>query len=79
MLAGLAYGKLITGKIRDAKTISVETGIQNAGLGLIMVVTFFGGEGGMALIVAWWGIWNIIAGLIVAQIYKRWLGVSTNT
>ena len=79
LLLGLAYGKLVTGKVRDAKTVSVETGIQNAGLGLIIVVTFFGGEGGMALIVAWWGIWNIIAGLIVAQIYKRWRGASTNT
>ena len=79
LLAGMAYGKLITGSTRDAKTVSIETGIQNAGLGLIIVVTFFGGEGGMALITAWWGIWNIIAGLTVAQIYKRWVGANTNT
>jgi BASS family bile acid:Na+ symporter len=76
---GLFYGKAITKNLRDAKTISIETGIQNAGLGLIIIVTFFGGQGGMALITAWWGIWDIISGLLIAQIYKRWQEANTNT
>lgn len=79
LLVGLLYGKAITGKLSDAKTVSIETGIQNAGLGLIIIVTFFGGQGGMALITAWWGIWDIISGLLIAQIYKRWQGVNTST
>ena len=76
---GLGYGRLITRKLNDSKTISIETGIQNAGLGLIIIVTFFGGQGGMALITAWWGIWDIISGLIIAQVYKRWREANTNT
>ena len=78
LILGLIYGRTITGSLRDGKTISIETGIQNAGLGLIIIVTFFGGQGGMALIVAWWGIWDLISGLIIAQIYKRWQGANTN-
>jgi BASS family bile acid:Na+ symporter len=35
------------------------------------VFNFFGGLGGMAIIVAWWGIWHIIAGLITAFIFSR--------
>ncbi len=76
---GLLYGKVITRKLSDSKTISIETGIQNAGLGLIIIVTFFDGQGGMALITAWWGIWDIISGLIIAQVYKRWREANTSS
>ncbi|WP_018128220.1 bile acid:sodium symporter family protein [Balneola vulgaris] len=54
-LAGLPYA--------DRKSISIETGIQNSGLGLLLIFNFFDGLGGMALITAWWGIWHILAGL----------------
>lgn len=79
LLAGFIFGKLVTRNAADAKTISIETGIQNGGLGLVIVFAFFGGKGGMVLLVAWWGIWDIISGLIIAQIYKRWrlAGLST--
>lgn len=79
LVAGLLYGKTITRKLSDGKTISIETGIQNAGLGLIIIVTFFNGQGGMALITAWWGIWDIISGLIIAQVYKRWHEANTSS
>jgi BASS family bile acid:Na+ symporter len=77
--AGLLYGGAITRKLSDSKTISIETGIQNAGLGLVIIVTFFNGQGGMALITAWWGIWDIISGLIIAQVYKRWQRANTSS
>lgn len=76
LATGFIFGYLGTGNQDDAKTISIETGIQNAGLGLLIVFTFFGGKGGLVLLVAWWGIWNIISGLLTAQIYKRWHKVS---
>lgn len=47
----------------DRKSIAIETGIQNSGLGLILIFNFFDGLGGMALVAAWWGIWHIITGL----------------
>ncbi len=56
---------------RDRRAVSFEVGIQNSGLGLILVFTFFGGLGGMAIVAAWWGIWHIVAGLSLATYWSR--------
>ena len=55
----------------DNRAVSIEVGIQNSGLGLVLVFNFFDGLGGMAILVAWWGIWHIIAGLATAFIFSR--------
>ena len=51
--------------------MAIECGIQNSGLGLILIFDFFGGLGGMAVITAWWGIWHIVAGLSLATFWSR--------
>ena len=56
---------------RDCRAVCIEVGIQNSALGLVLVFNFFAGLGGMAILVAWWGIWHIIAGLITAFIFTR--------
>lgn len=56
--------------VENCRSISIETGIQNSGLGLILIFTFFGGQGEMALVAAWWGIWHILAGAAVAQLFS---------
>ena len=56
---------------RDCRAVCVEVGIQNSALGLVLVFNFFDGLGGMAILVAWWGIWHIIAGLVTAFIFTR--------
>jgi len=56
---------------QNKKTLSIETGIQNSGLGLMLIFTFFNGLGGMALIAAFWGIWHIISGLSLALFWSR--------
>ena len=55
----------------DRRAVSIETGIQNSGLGLILIFNFFGGLGGMAITAAWWGIWHILSGLTVAGWWRR--------
>lgn len=55
----------------DARAISIETGIQNSGLGLILVFNFFNGLGGMAMILAWWGVWHLISGTALAFFWGR--------
>jgi BASS family bile acid:Na+ symporter len=47
----------------DRQTLALETGIQNSGLGLILIFNFFDGLGGMALVAGWWGVWHIVSGL----------------
>jgi BASS family bile acid:Na+ symporter len=56
---------------RDVKTISMETGIQNGGLGLLLIFGFFEGLGGMALLAAFWGIWDIFSGMALAGYWSR--------
>jgi BASS family bile acid:Na+ symporter len=55
----------------DRRAVTIETGIQNSGLGLIIVLNFFGGLGGMAIIAAWWGIWHLISGFALAEVFRR--------
>ena len=53
-------------KTPDRKAIALETGIQNSGLALVIIFSFFDGWGGMAFLAGWWGIWDIISGLLLA-------------
>ena len=55
----------------DRRAVTIETGIQNSGLGLVLIFGFFGGLGGMAVVAAFWGIWHAISGLALARIMSR--------
>lgn len=55
----------------DRRAVTIETGIQNSGLGLVLIFGFFGGLGGMAVVAAFWGIWHAISGLALASILGR--------
>ena len=68
---GYWSGRLCRLDERDSRAVCIEVGIQNSALGLVLVFNFFEGLGGMAILVAWWGIWHIIAGLITAFIFTR--------
>ncbi|KZL06592.1 bile acid:sodium symporter family protein [Pseudovibrio sp. Ad26] len=55
----------------DRRAITIETGIQNSGLGLVLIFGFFGGLGGMSVVAAAWGIWHAISGLVLASFMAR--------
>jgi len=56
---------------RDARTISIETGIQNGGLGLLLIFGFFSDLGGMAFLAAFWGVWDIFSGIALAFFWSK--------
>ncbi len=68
---GYGLGLLFKLPLVDKKTLAIETGIQNSGLGLLLIFSFFNGLGGMALVAAWWGIWHIVAGLSLATFWNK--------
>ena len=68
---GFLTAKLGKLPLPDVKTLTIETGIQNSGLGLVLIFTYFQGLGGMAIIAAWWGIWHLISGLSVAAFWRK--------
>ena len=67
---GYWSGRLFKLEEKDCRAVCIEVGIQNSALGLVLVFSFFDGLGGMAILVAWWGIWHIIAGLVTAVIFN---------
>ena len=73
----IGFGVASTFKVpfRDRRTLTIETGIQNSGLGLALMLgtslfADFPPHGGMLVITAWWGIWHIISGLTIATIFN---------
>ena len=72
---GYSVGTIAKVPFRDRRTLTIETGIQNSGLGLALMLgtslfANFPPHGGMLVITAWWGIWHIIAGLTIATIFN---------
>jgi BASS family bile acid:Na+ symporter len=70
LAVGYLAARSVGQPVRNRRSISIETGIQNSGLGLILIFTFFSGYGEMALVAAWWGVWHMVAGLAMAGLFS---------
>ena len=74
-LLALAMGYFVgrVGELGEpaSRSLAIETGIQNSGLGLIICFNFFPEIGEMALLCAFWGIWHIISGMVLSIIWSR--------
>ena len=70
ILLGFITARAFKLSFKDQKTLAIETGIQNSGLGLLLIFTFFSGLGGMAIMAAFWGIWHIVSGLIISFLWS---------
>jgi bile acid:Na+ symporter, BASS family len=68
---GYFLSKLFLLNDTDSRTISIETGIQNSGLGLVLIFSYFKGNPDMALVAAGWGIWHIVAGYILSLFWRK--------
>lgn len=77
---GLGYSGASLMKVApaDRRSLTIETGIQNSGLGLALLLnpaifdpTVWHNNGGMVIVTALWGVWHIISGLTVASIFRR--------
>ena len=71
LYAAYLFSRLLRNNESNSRTIAIETGIQNSGLALVLIFTFFGGNKDMALIAAWWGIWHLISGMVFATVMRR--------
>ena len=71
LVTGFSLSTLLGLNSRDRRAVTFEMGIQNSGLGLILIFNLFNGLGGMAIITAWWGIWHIVSGLALATFWSK--------
>ena len=75
---GFGTSTLLKLPYKDRRTLTIETGIQNSGLGLILLLNpnifpesgVWANNGGMLVITAWWGVWHIISGLSLAFAWR---------
>ena len=76
LITGYGISTLMRQPEKNRRTLTIETGIQNSGLGLVLLLNpaIFPAEieiGGMLFITAWWGIWHIISGLGLSIYWGR--------
>lgn len=76
LLTGFSLGTIFKLPNADRRTLTIETGIQNSGLGLVLLFNpkIFPQDmelGGMLFITAWWGIWHIVSGLSVSYYWRH--------
>ncbi len=74
---GFGTASLFKLPYKDRRTVTIETGIQNSGLGLVLLFNtaifdpaIWTNNGGMVVITAWWGVWHIISGLTLAYAWR---------
>jgi BASS family bile acid:Na+ symporter len=74
---GIGYSAATIGKtpVKDRRAVTLEVGIQNSGLGLLLLFNtgIFPPEvakGGMVFVTAWWGVWHIVSGLILGTVFR---------
>jgi len=70
-LFGYLAARFARADIPSRRAITIEVGIQNSGLAIIILLTQLAGFGGAAAIIVIWGTWHIIAGLTLVAIFKR--------
>jgi BASS family bile acid:Na+ symporter len=75
-LTGFLFSTLTKRSRYDRRAITIETGIQNSGLGLVLLFNpnIFPPDmmiGGMAIVTAWWGVWHILSGLSLASLWSK--------
>lgn len=73
----IGYAASSIGKtpVKDRRAVTFEAGIQNSGLGLLLLfnTSIFPPEiakGGMVFVTAWWGVWHIVSGLVLGAVFR---------
>ncbi len=71
---GLALGALAALAfrlgVRDRRAVIIEGGMQNSGLALGIIAVQFNADLGMVIVASLWGIWHIVSGMTLAQIWR---------
>jgi len=70
-LVGNITARIVGADISSRRALTFEVGIQNSGLGIVILLTQLGGMGGAAAVAGIWGIWHIVAGLFLVLMFRR--------
>lgn len=71
----LALGYWLAARMRlneaDRRSVTIEISIQSASLALVILFTFYPEAGAMTLVAAFWGVWHMVSGTLLAQWWAR--------
>jgi BASS family bile acid:Na+ symporter len=67
---GYSSGLITRADVPTRRALTIEVGIQNSGLGFVLLVTQLSGLGGAAAITAFWGLWHIVGGLTIIGLFR---------
>ncbi len=67
---GYFSGLLTKADAPTRRALCIEVGIQNSGLGFVILLTQLSGLGGAAVLVGVWGLWHLIGGSFVALLFR---------
>jgi len=74
-ILAFALGNLAARAIKadtaSRRALTIEVGIQNSGLGIVILLTQLGGVGGAGAVAGLWGVWHLIGGSGLA-LFWRW-------
>jgi BASS family bile acid:Na+ symporter len=69
-LVGNSVARLVKADVASRRALTFEVGIQNSGLGIVILLTQLGGLGGAAAVAGLWGSWHIVAGLTLVAVFR---------
>lgn len=67
---GAGAARLLRLDTARRRALTFEVGIQNSGLGLLILLSQFDGIGGAAAITATWGIWHLVSGGALVGLFR---------
>lgn len=67
---GYCSGLLSRADVPTRRALTFEVGIQNSGLGFIILLTQLNGLGGTAAITGMWGLWHMVGGGTVVAMFR---------
>jgi len=78
---GALWARALRLGVARRRALTFEVGIQNAGLGLLILLSQFDGLGGAAAITGMWSIWHLVAGSALIGLFRAldWLKIGAET
>jgi len=68
---GYLVSRLVKASVAARRAITFEVGIQNSGLGIVILLTQMSGLGAAVAIVGLWGVWHVVAGLLLVILFRN--------
>jgi BASS family bile acid:Na+ symporter len=69
-IVGNSVARIAKADVPSRRALTFEVGIQNSGLGIVILLTQMGGLGGAAAVAGLWGSWHIVAGLTLVAVFR---------